>query len=118
MNTFPIYLLRLGGDWEVVFTNDRADIGHTDFWEQNLSQIVAKHYGIPQKRLDNLPYCQWRARVVGNTVYYGGKHDPQLLKTIRNELGDASLVFVHDNHEKRLLVDVREFRRLVRRRGL
>lgn len=114
MDSFPLYLLKLG-DWQVVFPDDRADIGHTDFWEQTVSQIVARHYHIPQRRLANLPYCQRRARVVGSTVYYGGKHDAALLKVIRKTLGDASLIFAHDDHERRLREDVLEFRRLVRR---
>jgi hypothetical protein len=53
--------------------------------------------------------------VVGNTVFHGGKPDPKLLQTIRKALGDASLVFAHDRHEKRLRADVLEFRRQVRR---
>jgi len=115
MSSFPLYLLKLSDDWKVVFPEDRANIGHTDFWEHTVSHIVARHFRIPQKRLANLPYCQKRARVVGSTVYYGGKPDPQLLQTIRTALGDAALVFAHDDHEKRLREDVREFRRLIRR---
>jgi len=115
MSTFPIYLLRLGDDWKVVFPEDRADIGHTDFWEQTVSHIVARHFGIPQKMLDNQPYCQRRARIVDNRVYYGGRSVPALLKVVRAALGDESLHFVYDHHEKRLKEDVRTFNRLVRR---
>jgi len=115
MTIFPIYLLRFGKNWTVVFPDERADIGHTDFWEQTVSHIVAKHYRIPQKNLLNLPYCQRRARVIGNNVFYGGKHDPALLQSIRKALGDNSLVLAQDDHEKRLRADVLEFRRLVLR---
>jgi hypothetical protein len=115
MSTFPLYLLRLGDDWKIVFPEDRSDIGHSDFCEQTVSRIVAKHYGIPHKKLDNLPYSQRRARVVGSTVFYGGKPDTKLFQTIRKTLADASLVFTHDHHEKRLRADVLEFRRLARR---
>lgn len=115
MSTFPLYLLRLGDEWQIAFPEDRQDIGHSDFWEQTVSQIVANHYRIPTKRLANLPYSQRRARVVGTNVYYGGKPDPDLLQLVRKSVGNDKLVFVFDNHEKRLREDVMEFRRLVRR---
>ena len=63
---FPVYFLRLGKDWQVVFPKDKPDIGHTDFWEETVSRIVADHYKIPRPKLVNLPYCQPRARIVGN----------------------------------------------------
>jgi hypothetical protein len=115
MRSFPVYILKLDDEWKIVFLDDKADIGHTDFWEQTVSQIVAKHYRIPAKRLTNLPYCQRRARVVGNKVYYGGKANPDLLQLVRKAVGNDKLVFVYDNHEKRLQEDVLQFRRLVRR---
>ena len=114
---YPLYLLQLGADLRVVFPEDRQDIGHTDFWEQTVSHIVAKHYGIPQKSLTNLPYCQRRCRVVGNTVYYGERPDPELLRLLREAVGAVGkdeLVFCFDEHERRLREDVRQFKRLVR----
>jgi len=115
--SFPIYMLWLDDAWKVVFPKNHADIGHTEFWEQTVSHIVAQHFGIPQKKLDNLPYCQRRARVVGNTVYYGGRPDPTLLKAIRGALDSRSFFFTFDDHEKRLRADVAEFRQLVQRYG-
>ncbi len=111
--TYPVYFLRLGDELRVV--SSQKDIGHTDFWEQTVSHIVAKHYGIPQPKLANLPYCQRRGRVVGNTVYYGERSAPELLCLLREAVGNDELVFCHDEHEKRLREDVRQFRRLVRR---
>jgi hypothetical protein len=71
---------------------------------QNLTEML-------YTALADTGYCQRRARVVGNTVYYGGRPNPELLQTIRT-LRDATLVF---DHEKWLREDVREFKRLVRR---
>ena len=114
MSTFPLYLLRFGQEWKVIFPEDREDVGHTDFWEQTVSHLIAQHYRIPVAKLANLPYCQRRARVVGNRIYYGGKPDPELLEMIRREVGNTKLAFYHDDHEKRLKEDVLKFRRLVR----
>ena len=112
MQSYPIYLLNLGGKLRVVLPEPRTDVGHTEFWESTVSQIVADHYGIPQRLLLNLPYCQRRARIVGDTVYYGGKPTPKLLRRIRKAIGNRTLVFAHDDHEKRLKHDVSAFRRL------
>lgn len=116
MKSFPIYLLRLGPSYQVVYPEDRADIGHADFWEQTVSHLVAEFYGIPQQDLANLPYSQRRARIVRNIIYYGGKPHLSLLQMVRNALGNDQLIFVHDDHEKRLREDVREFHKLLRRR--
>lgn len=115
MTSFPVYFLQLGDQWQVVVPADKQDIGHTDFWEQTVSFIVAQHYGVPAKKLANLPYCQRRGRVVGNVVYYGERPDPELLRLVRDTVGKQELEFVHDEHEKRLREDVRAFRRLVGR---
>jgi hypothetical protein len=115
MNTFPLYLLRFGQHWQIVVPEDKADIDHTDFWEQSVCRIVAHNCRIPAAKLTNLPYCQRRARVVGNKVYFGGKPNADLLQLIREAVGNDQLVFAYDNHEKRLREDVLEFCRLVRR---
>ncbi len=115
MDAFPIYILKLGDEIKVVFSEDRKDIGHTDFWEKKVAKIAAAHHKIPLKKLIDLPYCQRRARVVGIKVYCGQRPAPVLLNAIRLALEDDRLVFVHDIHEKRLRDDVLEFRKLVRR---
>jgi hypothetical protein len=112
---FPVYFLQLGDEWQILLPEDRADLGHTDFWERTVSKVVGSHYGIPQSRLANLPYCMRRGRVVGNTVYYGEKPDPELLRALRKTLANAKLVFVHDDHERRLREDAVQFRKLVNR---
>ncbi len=115
ITTFPIYILRLGDETVIVEPQDRQDVGHTDFWEATVASMVARHFRIPVTKLLNLPYCQSRARVVDNKVYYGGKHDPDLLERIRAALHNADLQFAYDGHERRLPEDVRQFRRLVKR---
>lgn len=114
-NTFPAYFLRLNDQWRVVVPGDKEDIGHTDFWEQTVARIVADHYRVPEHRLVNLPYCQRRARIVGAKVYYGEKPDLKLLRALREAVGNDQLAFVHDDHEKRLQEDVRQFKKLVLR---
>jgi hypothetical protein len=116
-SSFPIYLLSLGEETVIVAPEGRQDVGHSDFWEATVAGIVARHFRVPVAKLLNLPYCQRRARVVGNVVYYGGTHDPELLERIRAALGDPGLKFAYDAHERRLREDVRQFRRLVKRYG-
>jgi hypothetical protein len=115
MPTYPVYLLQLGDTIQVVFPEDKSDIGHADFWEQKVSLLVAKQYSVPQAKLANLPYCQRRARIVDDKCYYGETPDPTLLEQIRQAVGDMQLSFVHDDHERRLKEDVLGFHRLVRR---
>jgi len=112
--SFPIYILDLGGTLQIVFPENREDLDHPDFWEQSVLQIVARHFGIPPRKLANLPYCQRRARVCGKIVYYGEKHDSDLLRLIRKALQEPDLVFGYDDHEKRIRQDVRLFKKLVR----
>ena len=115
MRTFPIYLLKLGDEIVVVHPEDRKDIGHSEFWETTASRLVAEHFGIPQRLLVNLPYCQHRARIVGNRIYYGENPEAKLLRLIRKTLGNSKLEFVYDDHEKRLRHDVVELRKLASR---
>jgi len=112
---FPVYVLRFGEEWQVVFPKDQTDTGHTDFWEQTVSFLVAKHFKIPQLKLVNLPYSQRRARIVGNRVYYGGRPEIGLLQAIRKATGNNELILCFDDHERRLKEDVLELRRLIRR---
>ncbi len=114
--SYPIYILDLDSTIQIVFPDNREDLPHPDFWEQTVCHLVARHFGIPSRRLANLPYCQRRARIVGNKVYYGETHDPDLLRLIREALANSELVFCYDDHEKRLGGDVRQLERLVRQR--
>ena len=117
MQSFPIYLLELGDSLVVCFPEDLTNIDHSAFWEATASRLVAEHYGIPQRLLLNLPYCQRRARIAGKRVYYGEKPEAKMLRLIRKTLGNNKLVFVHDDHEKRLEYDVSEFKQLMDRFG-
>jgi len=76
--------------------------------------MVAKHYRIPLKPLENLPYCQRRARVTSSgLVYYGEKQTKKLLLAIKKALGESELTWVFDDHEMRLPEDVSEFNQLL-----
>jgi hypothetical protein len=116
IESFPIYILHLGSEVQIIFPENQKDLDHPDFWEQTVSLLVACHFGIPPRKLANLPYRQRRARVVGNKVYYGETHDPALLRLICESLGNSELVFCYDDHEKRLRGGVRQFRRLAKGR--
>lgn len=115
MRSFPIYLLKLNGARKIVFPEDRLDVGHPTYWRETVSRIVAEFYGIPPRRIQELPYCQSRARIVGHTIYWGfrRKAPEGLLKTIQVALGDAELRAVYDEHERRLRAEVLKFRRFV-----
>lgn len=115
MKSYPVYLLQLGDTIQVVFPEDKEDIGHMDYWESVVSYLAAKLFNIPQAKLANLPYCQRRARIVDDRCLYGEKPDPALLNLIRQAVRHDNLAFVYDDHEKRLKGDVLEFRKLVRR---
>ena len=104
--TYPVYLLDLGGDATIVFPEGKADLDHCDFWEATVARIVARHFCLPVDELANLPYCQRRARISGNVVYYGERPVRKLLRQIQKAVGTTGLRFAHDEHEKRLEYDV------------
>jgi len=104
---FPLYILRLDGEWIVVFPKDRFDLGHTEFWAKVVAQIVAAHYQISVTKLANLPYCQRRARIVGDRVYYGEKQDRTLLQLIRKAVANRKLAFAFDGNSHSLLMTTR-----------
>jgi hypothetical protein len=99
--------LYLGGDeYTIVVSPDKADIDHSQFWEEMVAQIVARHFRLPLEELKNLVYCQRRARIAGQNVLYGEKQTRKLLKQIEKAVGEKGLRFVYDEHEARLLYDV------------
>ena len=111
--TYPIYILDLSGTDCVVYPDNKQDISHAMFWEQTVAAIVAKHVSIPLVPLKNLPYSQRRARIASNgSVYYGEPTSDDLLQTIEAAVGDIGLTWIYDDHEKRLDMDVFEFRQL------
>lgn len=112
-SSYPIYLLQLGKKWKIVFPDGKVDIGHCDFWEQTVSFMVAEFFKVPQRKLLNLPYSQRRARICGNTVYYGEVFRLVLLAKIKKAVKNKELVFAHDEHEQRLAAEIRQFKRLV-----
>lgn len=105
--SYPIYILDLGGDgYTIVFPEGKIDINHSDFWEATVARIVARHLHLPLEELVNLPYCQRRARIHDKIVYYGEKPIKKLLRQIEKAVGETGLLFVYDDHEKRLEYDV------------
>jgi hypothetical protein len=112
--TFPIYILEFDGEDVVVFPEGQTDIPHSEFWEQTVAPLLAKHVSIPLKPLLNLPYCQRRARVSSKgLVFYGERQSKKLLRTISKATGEADLRWAVDEHEVRLPFDVQEFKRLL-----
>jgi hypothetical protein len=112
MGSYPIYILKLGNTDKIVFPEGKEDLGHCDFWEQCVASIVARHYRIPLRKIIDLPYCQRRARVCSDKILFGEALSKTLLARIRKAVEQPELVFVYDEHEKRLAHDVRRFRAL------
>ena len=116
--TYPIYVLDLDAGDLVVFPQGKADISHSEFWEQTVAPLLAKHVSIQLKPLLNLPYCQRRARVSSKgLVFYGERQSKKLLQTNSKATGEADLRWAVDEHEARLPFDVQEFKRLLAERG-
>ena len=105
---FPLYIL----DDNTLIVVVR-DMSHCEFWESTLVAIVAEKHGLRPSALLNLPYCQRRARIVGNRLYCGEDVSPTLLRSIEAATG-RTLTLVYDEHETRCPISVAEFTSLVR----
>lgn len=103
---FPVYIL---DDDTIVYTERGID--HSKYWTQTVSKIVAEKHGITKKKLNNLPYCQKRARVVGGILYCGEKISKKLHTKISKAL-KRKLRVVYDEHETRCSFEVAEFKAL------
>jgi len=101
---FPIYIL---DDESIFFLKE--DISHCEFWEKFIAKIVAKKYSISKSDIINLPYCQRRARIVGNKFYCGEKISKKLFKKIQKEIG-FELFYCYDDHETRCQISVSELK--------
>lgn len=113
-SSFPIYILKLHDEYQIVISEGQKDMAHIDFWEQTVADIVAAHYQLPVNALIYLPYCQQRARIYKNRIYYGEEQQPLLLATIKLALNNDNLAFFYDEHERRLLYDVLQFEALLK----
>lgn len=112
--SYPIYILDLGdGEPTIVFPENKVDLDHSAFWEWEVAGIVARHFKLNPKDLENLPYCQRRARIAGQMVLYGEKQTKKLLRLIEKAVGEKGLLFVVDEHEQRLPFDVEAFAALL-----
>jgi len=105
---FPLYIL--DDDTLVVVV---SDISHCDFWESTVAAIVAEKHGLRLSVLLNLPYCQRRARIVGNRLYCGEEVSPALLRSIEAVTG-RTLKLIYDEHETRCPISVGKFTALVK----
>ena len=101
---FPLYIL--DDDTLIVVV---SDMSHCEFWESTVAAIVAKERGLPLSAILNLPYCQRRARIVGNSLYCGEEVSPALLRSIEAAT-ERTLKLIYDEHETRCLISVAEFR--------
>ena len=99
--SFTLYIL---DDDSIVFTKE--DLNHVDFWNQKVAKNVSEMYKIPVHRLLNIPYCQRRARIVGNNLFCGEELSLDLVNKIKTVLNKKVLKVVYDQHETVLAYDV------------
>ena len=105
--SYPIYIL---DDDSIVFT--KKDINHVDFWNEQVAKKVSEMYKVPVHRLLNIPYCQRRARIVGNNLFCGEELSLDLVNKIKKVLNKKVLKVVYDQHETVLKYDVMIFNNL------
>ena len=86
---YPVYILDLDREELVVFPDDKADIPHSDFWEQTVAPFLADHFSMPLKPLLNLPYCQRRARISSRGVVFDGEQSKILWQTVSRTTGET-----------------------------
>ena len=101
LKSYPLYIL---DDDTIVFTKE--DVNHVDFWNEQVAKKVSEMYKIPVHRLLNIPYCQRRARIVGNNLFCGEQLSLDLVNKIKKVLNKKVLKVVYDQHETVLKYDV------------
>ena len=107
MSSYPIYIIEFKPQkFVIVFQNEKQDIQHTEFWEQTVARVTADYLGAPRSELLNLPYCQRRARIINQRVFYGEDQTTDLLDQIMTAVDESGLVWRFDEHEARLPMDV------------
>lgn len=104
---FPIYIL---DDDTILY--EVSSKTHPEFWEATVAQAMATKFGLAKSDIINLPYCQRRGRVVGNTFYCGEKISKKLLIRISKAVG-VKLVARYDEHESRCSLELADLRGLV-----
>lgn len=100
---FPIYIL---DDDTILF--EKAELDHYDYWCDTVCPIVAKKYGIQPRKIQNMPYCQRRARIIGDILYYGEEMSDELFAKIEETVG-MKLKLGHDDHETRCPISLAKF---------
>ena len=104
MSSFPVYII---DDGKIFYKKDK-DLGHTEFWEKEVSLYVSKKFKIPLKELVNIPYCQKRGRIV-NDKFYCGELNIKSIKSKIKKLFGKEIEIIYDDHEKMLEYDRRIF---------
>lgn len=103
---FPVYIL---DDDTIVYIEKDCD--HLTFWNNTVKYLVSKKFNVSLQEIENLPYCQRRARVVGSRIYCGENVSKKLLKKIEKIL-KMNLILCFDEHESRCPISVSEFKGL------
>lgn len=105
--SYPLYIL---DDDTIIFTKE--DLNHVDFWSDQVAKNVSEMYKVPVHRLLNIPYCQRRARIVGNKLFCGEELSLDLVNKIKTVLNKKVLKVVYDQHETIIPYDVMIFNNL------
>lgn len=103
---FPVYIL---DDESILFV--KKDISHSKYWQNQVAPFVAKKFRVPLSDILNLPYCQRRARIVGNKLYCGERLSKKLIKKIESAV-NLKLTYCYDEHETRCVISLGQFRAL------
>lgn len=103
---FPVYIL---DDDTILY--EVSSKTHPEFWEATVADVVSDKFNMPKSKIDNLPYCQRRGRVVGVTFYCGESINKKLLNQVSKAVG-VKLSLRYDEHETRCSYELAEFRGL------
>lgn len=123
-SSHPFYLVPLNGVWRVFRYSGNRDLGHADYWRQNVALVVAKYLRLPFSALRELPYCLPRGRYVARcelpahegreVLFFGESLTREQSEAVRAAYGD--LPILPDEHEVRLPADVEVLDTLLRAR--
>ncbi|AKC82955.1 hypothetical protein IMCC26134_09515 [Verrucomicrobia bacterium IMCC26134] len=120
--THPFYLVPIAGGWRLYRYKGARDIGHSEYWRQNVALVVAKYTRLPFAALRELPYCLPRGRFVAKcellpwerraVLFCGEVLNGAQRKVLKAAYGDIPIL--PDEHEVRLPADVEAYKTLIR----
>lgn len=93
--SFPVYIT---DDGKIFFKKEK-DLGHNEFWEEEVSLYVAKKFKVSLQEIINLPYCQKRGRLVNEKFYFGEKPNKSIKNKLEKTFG-KKIEIIYDDHEK------------------